>query len=223
MKRLFISLLLLLTPFALIQGDEKEERGQDSNYVDDKSKIMEEVLGLHEKTKKDVEECRNRRIKNMQNMTWWTRHSNILLPVPESTNYCYVPAKTTRGGGRVSFLGEAVVNIIRGNRDYGQECSLEFIKLLVEHGGDPTKDPKFLSWDHEPHPDTTPVLTALQVSEEEKIVEERENLNTTKNPSHCAKRIYNYFKDLQERKGEGEKMLLECEKGLEEEEAKLDN
>ncbi len=214
MKRLFISLLLLLAPFTLIQGKEKEERGQDSNYVDDKSKIMEEVQRLHEKTKKDVEECRNRRIKNMQNMTWWTRHSNILLPAPEATNYCYGSAKTTRGGGRVSFLGEAVVNIIRGNRDYDQECSLEFIEFLVEQGGDPIEDPKFLSWDHEPHPDTTPVLTALQVSEEEIL----------KNPSsRCAKRIYNYFKNLQARKGEGEKMLLEREKGLEEEEAKSNN
>ncbi len=194
MKRLFISLLLLLTPFALIQGQDKRKRGQDSRYVDDKPKIMEELDQLKKQKDKDYAEFLRNKTKFMKKMSWWINHPNTSLP--ESYGGYYLDRgelkEPTRKGVRlkkVDFLGEAVASAISQNRDSGKNCDIEFVMSLIDQGGDPSKKPELLPCD-EAHWHNLELLTANQVAE-------KETLDTEK-PSACAQRIYNYFKDLQE-------------------------
>ncbi len=225
MKRLFISLLLLLTPFALIQGekkDDKRERGQDSRYVDiddkyvdDKPKIMEELDQLKKLTQMNCEIDLKDKIRYMKKMYWWINHSNISLPFecgglykekePNRRKRTFVTHKN------VDFLGEVIDHTIRENRDFGNKCDIKSIELLIKLGGDATQNQELLPWD-EDYKHSLESLTALQVSEKEKIVEDEDikNMSTSKN-SHCAARIFKYLKDVVDKKEARRKMLEEKE------------
>ena len=190
MKRLFISLLLLLTPFALIQG---EQRGQDSRYVDDKPKIMEELDWLREQEGEDYLNFLYNKLNHMKNMSWWTKHSNTELPLEFGAYVDKEDEEVDENGSRlkiVDFLGESVHQVIQSDL-FNMDCKKEFIHFLLSHGGNPYEKPKQLPWDKEDTDKKS--LTAYQVAKKEAL-----RVKDHEKASDCIQSILRSFEGFRE-------------------------
>ncbi len=172
MKRLFISLLLLLTPFALIQGNEKKDRSSFSDASFSAKDLDRLVANLSNYCKEKHPDL-GLTIDSIFNQPGWDQVNADIRQNPNNASeivealglhpnhelpYAYYKGK------RVSFLGKTVERTIqRSHAFFDSNCPVEAIESLINQGGNPSeKSIPLFEWAENPDEES---LTPCQVAE----------------------------------------------------------
>ena len=195
MKRLFISLLLLLTPFALIQGDEKEGSSSSEHSVDldrvlDKQAVLDKLAKYWAKACekkypdkefpwKSPEDYRFPSENSYYCSSAWIQVNDDIRECPENASSIIEQLGINPNTelpfadspyGRMDVLGKTALDVIRSYLNESSDepnCPIEAIVSLLSKGGDPFARSDFL---YEFYLSPTPEpLPAYEVVEKEAL------------------------------------------------------